>query len=80
MNQTKDQINSKALLLVQGLKDKERLIYEIGADTDVVTAMTYWPNNKTKCDIWATRAFYYNSQGKQIAIFRVKSTKQTVAG
>ena len=52
--------------------DPERFRYEVEAIPKKAGAMTYWPNNKTQCDIWSKRAFYYNSEGKRIAEFKVK--------
>jgi len=66
----KQQINSRALEMVQGLDDKDRLEYEIGADTTNKGTISRWPNFKWQCDVWLNEAVYYNSQGKHIATFR----------
>jgi hypothetical protein len=55
--------------------DPERFRYEVEAQPKKAGAMTYWPNKETQCDIWSTRAFYYNSHGKNIAAFKLKAWK-----
>ena len=72
MTQTKDQINSRALMIAKGLKDSERLEYEIGAETTIRNSVSRWPNFKWQFDAWINEAGYYNSQGKHIATFRRK--------
>jgi hypothetical protein len=74
MTQIKQEINSRALEMVQGLEDKERLVYEIEAETKC------WPN--LDASFWAVGNIqimdifdgfkYWNSQGKHIATFRRK--------
>jgi len=55
--------------------DTERLRYEIEAKTEYepVPNIMFWPNSKVQFLIDNSRSFYYNSQGKHIATFRLKA-------
>ena len=68
----KQQINSRALEMVQGLEDKERLVYEIASSMGNSNIVSEWPNKKISLLGGSKDCFIYNSEEKFIATFRRK--------
>lgn len=58
-------------------KDQERLKWEIEAkgEYDTALSMILWPSSEIMAVVFLKVAEYYNSQGKQIATFKLKEWK-----